>query len=83
MLKRFEKNCLCNIRCVIRIPQYPVCRVEKRPLVLADQLSHGPAVASLTVVYKGSIPVLMHNYKPGRKKLVQAYMSFSQLAAFT
>jgi len=86
MLKHLEKNCLCNIRCIIRISQYPVCRVVKRPLVLADQVSHGPAVTPLTVNYKGSIPVLMHNYNPGRKMLVlvQAYMFFfSRLAAST
>jgi len=73
MFKHLEKNCLGNIRCIIRIPEYPVCCVVNRPFVLADQLGHGPAVAAFTVVYKGSIPVLIHNYIPGREKLVQMY----------
>ena len=29
VFKHLEKNCLGGIRCIIRIPQYPVCCVDK------------------------------------------------------
>ena len=65
VFKHLEKNRLCCIRCIIRTPQYPVCCVKNRPLILADQLGHGPAVTMKAVFYKGSIPVLIHNYTYG------------------
>ena len=66
MVDHLETNNLSGIRCIIHIPQYAVRRVVNRPLVLADQFGHGPAVAVFTIVYEGSISVLMHNYTPGR-----------------
>jgi len=83
MLKHLEKNSLSYISRIIHIPQYSVCCIENRPFILVDQFGHGHAVTPFTVVNKGSIPVLMHNYMPGPIKLVKAYNFLSQYAALT
>ena len=77
MFKNFEKNCLCDIRCILSIPQYSICCVINRSFVLANQQRHRLPVTLFTPVYQGSITVLTHKNIRGPKKLVKIWCLFS------